>query len=389
MRRISVEERRARLGLRHWLAAPAGSPVEVTRGLTGLHGTDPTSTFLAVLARQPSATVAQIERELYERRSLVRLLAMRRTVFVVPRELAGVVHAACSAAVGERSRRTYLKLLEDSGVGDAKWLEKVERAAEEALVSLGEATGAQISAAVPEMRTRVLLAEGKRYETKQSIAPWVMILLASRGRALRARPVGTWASTQWRWTPVPDEMFGDLSVEVARAELARAWLRSFGPATVADLRWWTGWTAAHVKQALAAIDPIEVDMDGVAGVMLDDDDDGYRPVASPEPWVALLPALDPTPMGWQQRDWFLGKHAKPMFDGTGNIGPTVWCDGRVVGGWAQRADGEVVYRLLEDVGSEQRSEVDRLAARLPGWLGDVRVSPRGRRRSELELELLA
>jgi hypothetical protein len=105
--------------------------------------------------------------------------------------------------------------------------------------------------------------------------------------------------------------------------------------------------------------------------------------------VALLPALDPTPMGWSRRAWYLGEHGPVLFDSTGNVGPTVWCDGRVVGGWAQRSDGEVHYRLLEDIGSQAASAVEAEAAALTGWLGPVRLAARARRRSPLEQQLLA
>jgi hypothetical protein len=81
-------------------------------------------------------------------------------------------------------------------------------------------------------------------------------------------------------------------------------------------------------------------------------------------------------MGWQQREWYLGDHVPALFDRNGNAGPTVWCDGRVIGGWAQRKDGTVVHRLLEDVGSACGQAVAAEAARLEGWLGDVRISPR-------------
>jgi len=105
----------------------------------------------------------------------------------------------------------------------------------------------------------------------------------------------------------------------------------------------------------------------------------------PQPWVALLPALDPTPMGWSQRSWYLGDHAPALFDRSGNIGPTVWCDGRVVGGWAQRANGEVVYRLLEDIGGDADTAVDAAAGEVAGWIGEVRVTPRFRTPLEREL----
>jgi hypothetical protein len=80
-------------------------------------------------------------------------------------------------------------------------------------------------------------------------------------------------------------------------------------------------------------------------------------------------------MGWKERDWYLGEHASVLFDRNGNAGPTVWWDGRVVGGWAQRKDGEVVFRLLEDVGGEAEQAVAAEAERLAAWLGDVRVAP--------------
>jgi hypothetical protein len=90
-------------------------------------------------------------------------------------------------------------------------------------------------------------------------------------------------------------------------------------------------------------------------------------------------------MGWSGRGWFLGEHGPLLFDRSGNIGPTVWADGRIVGGWAQRRDGEVAVRMLEDVGAHARAAVEREAERLAGWLGDVRLTPRFRTPLEREL----
>ena len=52
--------------------------------IVGLHGTDPASVYLAARARTREVDKAAIEHALYEERSLVRMLGMRRTVFVVP-----------------------------------------------------------------------------------------------------------------------------------------------------------------------------------------------------------------------------------------------------------------------------------------------------------------
>ena len=262
MRIIRLRERRARLGVRHHLAgaARAATPAEAARGVVALHATDPASVFLAVAARcgpaGAPADVGRIEHALYTERSLVRLLGMRRTMFVVPAGLVPVVQAGCAKAVAAAQRRRYQRLLAEAGLGDGQWLREVEDATARALMARGEATGAQLAADEPRLRSQLVMAAGKPYEARQSITSRVLLLLAADGRIVRGRPAGSWLSTQWRWAPagtwLPDGV-PDLPPEQARVELARRWLAAFGPGTVADLRWWTGWPASHVRQALTAI----------------------------------------------------------------------------------------------------------------------------------------
>jgi hypothetical protein len=210
----------------------------------------------------------------------------------------------------------------------------------------------------------------------------VLFLLSTEQQVVRGRPKGSWTSSQYRWSPMdawlPDGV-PSMPADEARAELVRRWLHAFGPATAGDVKWWTGWTVAQTRAALAAVGAVAVELEGgldgadEEGWLLPDDTAAVR---APKPWVALLPALDPTTMGWQSRDWYLGPHRTSLFDRNGNAGPTVWADGRVVGGWAQRSSGEVVVRLLEDVGWATGTAVTRAAAELEAWVGDVRVTPR-------------
>jgi hypothetical protein len=157
------------------------------------------------------------------------------------------------------------------------------------------------------------------------------------------------------------------------ARLVEQWLRAFGPGTAADLKWWLGSTVATVRRALADVEAVEVDLDGQAGYVLPDDQEPTAPV---EPWAALLPPLDPTTMGWFERDWYLGTYKPQLFDTNGNAGPTAWWDGRIVGGWRQGDSGEVVLQLLEDVGDEGLDALGAEATRLTEWLGGTRFLPR-------------
>jgi hypothetical protein len=385
MRRITLDERRARLGRRHHLATPADTPAEVARALVALHGTDPASVFLSAAARMRAPEIAAVERAIYEDRALVRMLGMRRTVFTVPADLMPVVQAACTNDIAVRERRLTLRFLAEAEVGDAAWLRDVEESTVAALRRRGAAFAAELSADEPRLKERLVLARGKSYEGRPAVTNRVLFVLSAEGRIVRGRPRGSWISNQFGWSPIeswlPDGIPA-IPAETARAELVRHWLTSYGPGTVADLKWWTGLTLTQVRAALATLETEEVDLDGVPGVVLAAD---AEPVEAPAPWVALLPALDPTTMGWAGRDWYLGEHRTALFDRSGNAGPTIWCDGRVVGGWGQRPGGEVAVRLLEDIGTEAEAAVEAEAARLTDWLKPVRVTPRFRTPLEREL----
>ena len=416
--KVSSAERQGRLVERQLLGAPVASVGEVAESLVALHATDPVTVYLSAWARSRCA-VSEVDAALYDERALVRMLGMRRTVFVVPPGLADVVQAACTDDVARRMRRQLEKDLVGGGVGNGDagaWLRSVEDGVLRALAARGGgASGAQLSADEPRLRTQLTYSPDKAYGGAAYITSRVLVLIAAEGRTVRGHRRGGWTSGQFEWF-LPETWLrrgdaatrtADVDLDVAmdvvpgvraaeldaglgagldggaaRVELARRWLAAFGPALAADLQWWAGWTGAQTKTALAALPVVEVDLDGQAGVALLDDLD----FSADAPSVAsLLPALDPTPMGWQSRSWYLGPHAPLLFDRTGNIGPSVWWAGRVVGGWAQRASGEVVYRLLEDIGADGAAAVAAEAGALEAWLGAARVTPRFRTPLEREL----
>lgn len=387
-RHITTPERRARLALRHRLTprTRATTPEEVAASLVALHGSDPATVYLAVGARlaDASVTVTETARALYEDRTLIRAHGMRHTVFVYPADLTAVVHASTGLAVAARERANLVKDMAKAGAPDAIWLKAVEEATLSALTRRGQATASELALDEPRLREQFAYAAGKSYEGVHTVSTRLLRVLGVEGKVVRGRPLGGWTSSQFRWAVAPAHP--ELDTAEAQAALLDHWLTTCGPATEADLKWWTGWRVTDVRRALTTIGAEPVTLDEGTGYVTAAD---LTPVADPaEPWAALLPALDPTAMGWQQRDWYLAPELRPaLFDRSGNIGPTVWWNGRVVGGWAQRPDGEITWRILahDDIDREAEAAIGAAAERLRGWVGDTRLTPRFRTPVEREL----
>jgi hypothetical protein len=380
MRTIGVAERRARLGVRHLLApgTQVDDVAEVARSVVVLHATDPSTVVLSTLARMAHPDPSVVERALYEDRTVLRMLGMRRTLFTVPRELAPVIHASSAVRVAADERRKLEQMLVDAGLSKrpGPWLRKLEQETLAALHELGEASAPELAAAVPKLDAQLPVGEGTAYATKVRLSSRMLLLLGVDGHVVRGRPRGAWTAATHRWAPTARWLgapIEEMDPDEARVELVRRWLQRFGPGTVADVQWWTGWTLGATRAALAVLDTVEVDLDGQPGLVLAEDE---APAPKAGPWVALLPGLDATPMGWKERGWYLGEHKPHVFDTRGNVGPTVWMDGRIVGGWAQRKDGTVVTRLLDDVPKTRVAHVAKAATRLEDLVRHVPSTPR-------------
>ena len=395
VRRFDTTERQARLARRHHLApdARASGIAEAARDLVGLHSTDPATVYLSTFTRtapgDPEADPAAIGRTIYDDRSVVRMLGMRRTMFVEPLELVPVVHAAYARANGGQQRRATIQLLGSAGIADdpARWLAEVEAETLAALTLRGEATATEIAQDVPRLREQIPVGAGKRWEGTIGVSTRVLFRLAAEGRIIRGRPRGSWISSQYRWTTIESwlpEPLVEMSVGVRPGRAH--------PALAGRVR--PGHRRRH--QVVDRPDPRR-DPPGAGRAR-----GGRRRArgrrrasscrrrrADPSRRRAVGRAAararpDGHGLGGRATG-SSGRIVRSLFDTNGNAGPTIWSDGRIVGGWAQRRDGQIVLRLLEDVGAERAAAIDAEADRLARWLGPVRITPRFRTPIEKEL----
>ncbi|MDF5757327.1 winged helix DNA-binding domain-containing protein [Spongiactinospora sp. TRM90649] len=382
MRLVTDEERRARLGVRHALAptAKAVSPEEAARAVVCLHATDPPSVHLSCWARVDALDIDDVERALYDTRSLIRQQSMRETLFVFPRDLVPAVWGSASARVAAAHRKRLVRDLQRWGPAaegqGAAWLATAEEAVLAHLADGVPRSSKRVREEVPEAAGFIEQAPDKPWGGRIAIAPRVLTQLSLDGAVARAANAGAWYTSRPTWTTTQawwgDEVPEALAARQGYAELVSRWLWSYGPGTVDDLAWWFGATKSAVRTALDDIGAQRVSLeDGSVGWLRQDD---LAPVVAAEPWVALLPLLDPSVMGWKARTFYLGAHAPQLFDSAGNAGTTAWVDGRVVGAWVQDPGGVVELRLLDDdVPPQAREALAAEARRLSAWLDGQRV----------------
>ncbi|WP_104105770.1 winged helix DNA-binding domain-containing protein [Nocardioides sp. 616] len=379
MRHVTDSERRRRLARRHALAPGhrVKSAEAATRAMTVLHATESPSVYLSLWARVDGLRVEDVDRALYQDRTLVKQLAMRRTLFVFPRDLLPAAWGSASARVAAAHRVRLGKDAELGGLTEdgAAWVDAAERATLAHLADGVERSAQRLRAEVPALAGRIEMSPGTSYGGNNPIAPRLLTQLGVEAKIVRGHNGGHWRTARPQWTTMAawlGEVPEPATEREGYAELVRRWLATFGPGTEADLVWWLGSTKSALRAALADVAAVEVGLDGGGtGWVLPDD---LEPEPDVEPWGALLPVLDPTVMGWKERSFYLGTHGPLLFDTNGNAGTTVWLDGRIVGCWVQDPDGVVVINLLEDVGADTRAALDREAERLTTWLEGHRVS---------------
>lgn len=381
-RLVTDAERRARLTTRQALHPEhrADDVVGAARAVVCLHATEAATVHLAVGARTTGVTPSDVEGALYDDRSIVKQLAMRRTLFAFPRDLLPAALAVARGRIASEQHRLVSRDAARHGIADdgEAWLATAGAAVERRLAGGEALTAATLRAQLPELTGAITVNEGKRYGGTFNLAPRVLTWLGAEGRITRGPNAGHWRLSKPAWTLMAAWLGEEPSVPdlaAGYAELVRRWLEQYGPGTLDDVQWWLGATKGATRTALEDVGAVEVDLEGGrTGWLLPDDLD---PVDEVGPWAALLPTLDPTTMGWKRRDWYLDPaHRDLLFDSNGNGGTTAWWQGRIVGAWVQDDDGvvSVVECPGTDLPGEGRSALAAEAARLTAWLDGVRIT---------------
>lgn len=378
--RITDDQRRARLAARQLLDAEhrADTVVDVADAMVALHATTAWTVYLSAWARMHDFDRADMSSALYDSRSLVKQLCMRRTLFVMSRSVLPDAVSATAARVTASERTNMLRDLRRSPDFDDPdgWIDAARDAVREELAGGATHPAAELRQRLPALDGHIHYKPEKSYGGRMAMAPRVLSMMSAAGEIVRGPNDGRWYQSRPQWAGMTAWLGEPLVVSdthTGHVAMLRRWLATFGPGTETDLVWWLGSTKTAVRKALADIDIEEVDLDhGQVGYVLAGD---TADVVAGAPQAALLPELDPTTMGYKERGFYLGRHGPTLFDSTGNGGATAWWGGRIVGGWYQDEAAAVRLHLLEDVPAAGRRALQDRADELTEWVDGTRLRP--------------
>jgi hypothetical protein len=155
--------------------------------------------------------------------------------------------------------------------------------------------------------------------------------------------------------------------EKALAELARVYIRAFGPATERDFAYWAGLPLRDVRAGLNSIaNEVEEARVGREAMLVAR---GSRPRLPRTGQVRMLGNFDTYLLGWKDRGFSVDdQHALHVKEGGGGwIRPVVVEDGVVIGGWRSRRRGgrlEIELNLPEP-------DLERLRPKIDGEIADI------------------
>jgi hypothetical protein len=317
-------------------------PAEVARLTAGIQAQDPPAARLSFRSRTRALAAADVDRARTGERSLLRTWLMRKTVHIIATEDAGWMLPLFEPLIEKWSRRR----LEQLGMPDRtqdKALRTIARALDDGPLTRPEAAARVTDAGI------TLNAQTRLHVVGLAVTSGLALLGPDRGaQSMLVR------REDWIGEAPPFDR------DRALAELARRYVRAFGPATDRDFAYWSGLALRDVRAGLDAIsDELEEIRVGEARMLMLR---GGVPRAPRPNQVRMLGGFDTYLLGYKDRGFATGdEHRGTVSDGGGGIYPVIVRDGVVEAGWRvsrKRGGLEISFNDPESIPRDMQAAID-------------------------------
>jgi hypothetical protein len=302
--------------------------VDAVQNRPGIFGANPVS-FLSVRARRPGIRVADLDEALLNDRSLLRVSAFRGSLFLL------------SSADYPLYYRALSNLLQTQGTDRLQQAGIDERQLFRCSFLLRESQF-ELPRSMEQLSEVIFPALKKKYDS--DVLRLLFRKLCDAGVLVRTSSRG-WRGNEFAYALLekwlPDLHLTGENPESARTEIVRRYLRTYGPASLEDIAWWTGFGNTQIQRSIGHLRreavrfPVEGFRDDLVG--LRECVDLLKKPAQTRPPIQFLPPWDPFTFGWSNKRRIVEKEWQPwVFDHGGNAASTIVEGGKVVGIWQFR-----------------------------------------------------
>lgn len=300
--------------------APKKDLARVVGDIGGAQAQVMSSAELQVVVRA-ECSVEDVRKALWKDKKLVKTWLMRGTLHLIP-STDLPIYSAAMGVYGMRNTNAWLKFMQITEPELTELIDSIGRVLDGQPLTREELV-AKVGKGRPE-RIQLALKSGWGGMLKPVARRGLLCFGPSRGQSVTFVRPENWLGS-WR----------DVDPERALVEVARRYLRAYGPATPKDFtRWWGTWPGVGKTAWMGlAKELAPVSIEGQRADILASDLPSIAS-ASSEPSVRLLPPFDPYLMGYSTRDHlFAAEHSSRVSRTAGWISAVVLMDGRVIATW--------------------------------------------------------
>ena len=355
---------------------------QVVKTQLGLHSTDYWTPYLSVWARIGDYDASKVFEDIDNGIGLVRTHAFRTTIHLMHIDNLSLILSATGPSLFRAYRNDkYRKIdiLNDKEIEDM--LGKVRMALEE-----GPLTTSELKKAVPKVGENVRSA---------------ILMLMARGEVTRAK--AKHARSNLTSYALLEKWAKGFKLEIieeddAISQLIRRHIELFGPVSVDDTAWWFKQTKTTVKNTIRDIgeDVVSIQIDGTEKFVSASDLEVASSLESPtDKPVWFLPYEDHFLKAFIDRRRFISEEIQPKTSpadkkhfwpskpdeprvmpspgirATGEVRPTIWFDGEVVGRWEMDDTGkqkEIVTSLYSKLAKKHLDRIEEVRISLEDFI---------------------
>jgi hypothetical protein len=314
----------------------AESILQVVNDIIALHATSAGTPYISLFARMKNFQRKHLDEEFYVKRNLVRLQAMRDTLFITSTQSASLLYQATKL-----SEAHLLKWLHKWGISLSEYHELAEKLC--GILKGGEKTLLELKKALPKETVRSVELKAGKERYKGTNVNIVLSAMMHKGMVISEKGPETLRITKANRFALIKEKYPNLNLESveceeAKAMLVKRYVEAFGPVTEGDVAWWTGFSKTEVKNALATIEKglrsLKIGGFEKDYLMLKTDYEQFvkfKPLNAHS--VLLLPFEDPYTKGYKVRDRLIDSALEKKAYVGGGVLPTILFNGEIIGAW--------------------------------------------------------